>query len=361
MAVHFANVPEVEALLGLMLSLPSVAIILSAALFGVMAERFGRMPMLMIALSLYAMGGASGLFADTMTSILIGRIVLGVGVAGTMTIAMMLAGELWNGPARMKFMGKQSATMSLGGVVFITFGGFLAEISWRGAFALYLLALPVAVLALMYIKPQPKPHKRAGGQKVPLDWGVCLKIGALGFMTMAIFYVIPVRLPFVLADIGVTSTAVSGMILASVTLSGVLTSMNFQRIGRALSPIAIYAVCFGLFAIGYGLIGTATTVFQIVIGTLTTGLALGAIMPNQNSWLMSVIAPEARGRAAGLMTTFVFLGQFCGPMFAGLLGMFLSLKGIFIAFALVAASISALLFFVARISAGNAAASADRV
>lgn len=164
-----------------MLSLPSLTIILTAALFGIAAERFGRKPVLLIALILYAIGGASGLIVDTMNGLLVGRIILGLGVAGTMTIATMLAGDLWTGQARMKFMGKQAAFMSLGGIIFIALGGFLAEASWRGAFGLYLLAVPIAAFAMFGLEAEPAKETSANRQKVPLDWVFASKSGPWRF------------------------------------------------------------------------------------------------------------------------------------------------------------------------------------
>lgn len=357
LAKQFADTPEIESLLGLMLSLPSLTIILTAALFGIAAERFGRKPVLLIALILYAIGGASGLIVDTMNGLLVGRIILGLGVAGTMTIATMLAGDLWTGQARMKFMGKQAAFISLGGIIFIALGGFLAEASWRGAFGLYLLAVPIAAFAMFGLEAEPAKETSANRQKVPLDWGICLKVGTLAFLTMGLFYVIPVRLPFIVEEIGVTSTTISGLTLASVTFAGMLASINFQRISKALSPLGIYAFGFACFAVGYGLIATAGGLAQVIIGSMVSGVALGAIMPNQNNWLMSVVQPQARGRAAGVLTTFVFAGQFAGPLFAALADLFFSLQGIFASFAIAAGILSVGLMILSNRTTPNTATS----
>lgn len=352
LAKQFADTPEIESLLGLMLSLPSLTIILTAALFGIAAERFGRKPVLLVALVLYAIGGASGLTVDTMSGLLAGRVVLGLGVAGTMTVATMLAGDLWTGQARMKFMGKQAAFMSLGGIIFIALGGFLAEASWRGAFGLYLLSLPIAVFAMLGLGAEPAKNTNASPDKAPLDWAICLKVGTLAFLTMGLFYVIPVRLPFIVQQVGVTSTTVSGLALASVTFAGMLASINYQRIGQMLSPVGIYALGFGCFAVGYGLIATAGGLPQVIIGSMVSGVALGAIMPNQNNWLMGSVHPQARGRAAGVLTTFVFAGQFAGPLFAGVASLFVSLHGIFAVFAIAAGVLSVTLMILARSERG---------
>lgn len=345
LAKIFSEVPRIETLLGLLLSLPSLAIVLTAAIFGVLAERIGRKPVLIVSLIIYAIGGASGLLINDMTGLLVGRIVLGIGVAGTMTIATMLAADYWTGQARMKFMGKQAAVMSLGGVIFLILGGVLAEFSWRGAFSLYLLALPVAFLAWRNLANEKVVQKNEHTQKIPLDWGICLKIGSLGFFTMAVFYLMPTRLPFLLTEIGIDSPTIAGISIAAATLAGAVASVNYQRIRARLSPIGIYALGFFLMFIGYVLIATGYGLVQILIGCLFVGLSLGSIMPNQSMWLMSAINPATRGRAAGVLTTFVFAGQFAGPLLAGFAAFMLPIRGIFGLFAALLGIVCLLMLF----------------
>jgi MFS family permease len=112
---HFAATPEIETLSGLLLTLPSLAILLSAGLWGAMADRFNRQWLLVGSGLLYALGGTSGLWADSFEAMLAGRAVLGLGVAGTMTLAMTWGADLWHGEARARFLGRQGAAMSVGG------------------------------------------------------------------------------------------------------------------------------------------------------------------------------------------------------------------------------------------------------
>jgi MFS family permease len=347
LAERFSDVPNIETLLGLLLSLPSLAIIVTAAFMGLLAERIGRLPVLGTSLLLYALGGASGLFVDDMTGLLIGRIILGIGVAGTMTVATMLAADYWTGQARAKFMGKQAAVMSMGGMIFLLLGGFIAEYSWRGAFGLYLMSIPVFVLAWKNLKGTSVPIVEHSKNKAPLDWGICLKIGGLGFFTMAVFYLIPTRLPFLLVEMGHTSPATAAIAIASTTLAGVVSSVNFQKIRNRLSPVGIYALGFFLMFIGFALIATGSHLAQVIIGGLFIGLGLGAVMPNQSTWLMDAVNPEARGRAAGILTTFVFAGQFAGPLLAGLVALVMPQREIFTLFAAALALMAVVMFVIA--------------
>jgi MFS family permease len=55
------------------------------------------------------------------------------------------------GPARAAFMGLQSGFMGLGGVVFLTLGGALAQQNWHYPFGIYLFAWPIALLVFAFI------------------------------------------------------------------------------------------------------------------------------------------------------------------------------------------------------------------
>ena len=150
---HFAATPGIETLAPLLLSLPSISIVLTAGLFGWLADRMSRQPLLLVAGLLAMIGGTSGLWADTMTMLLIGRVVLGIGVGGTMTLAMTWGADLWQGPARARYMGLQGAAMSAGGVLVLILGGALAQLGWRGSFAVYLVILPITLLAVAALAP----------------------------------------------------------------------------------------------------------------------------------------------------------------------------------------------------------------
>ena len=204
----FADVPGIEGLAGLAglaLSLPSPSIILSAAPFGRLADRVDPSRALLAARLVYALAGAWGALAPSIGTILAGRFALGFGVAGTVTVATPYASALWSGPARARFMGWQFAATSLVGMFLLVGGGPLAERRWRAPFLIYLVALPIALLARVALRgrlagrdpdaPRPAP--------VAFPWPAFARIGGLACFTTLVFYLIPTRLPFLLEAIGV--------------------------------------------------------------------------------------------------------------------------------------------------------------
>jgi MFS family permease len=133
-------------------------IVLAGPLTGWFLDRKGRLPLLIPAMLLYAIAGSSGLYLDSIWSILAGRALLGVAVAGIMTSATTLIADYYKGPERSQFMGWQAAFMNFGGIVFLTAGGGLAEMGWRWPFIIYLSSLLLVPL-VYYSLTEPVREK----------------------------------------------------------------------------------------------------------------------------------------------------------------------------------------------------------
>ena len=316
LSAAFADVPGIEGLAGLALSLPSLSIILSAALFGHLADRIDPLRVLLVSMVGYALAGASGALAPTIGTVLVGRFALGFGVAGTMTIATLLAATLWSGRARARFMGRQFAATSLVGMVLLVCAGLLAETSWRAPFLIYLVALPVALAAWIVLRGKVGARDPDGPTSAPVafPWPAFARIGSLACFTMLAFYLVPTRLPFHLIAIGAGGPSAAGFAMAAVTLAGIPGALAFGRIRARLKPAPIAAACLVVVAAGFVAISFAQGLALVIAGALLVGLGLGPAIPNLMSWLVASVPDGARGRASGLFTMAIFAGQFLSPI-----------------------------------------------
>jgi MFS family permease len=335
---HYAAVPGIETLAGLLLTVPSLAIVLAAGPVGWLADRVDRQRLLLGSALLYAVGGTSGLWVGSLGAMLLGRLVLGFGVAGTMILATTWAADLWHGAARERYLGRQGAAISLGGIVVTMLGGVLASLHWRGAFATYLLVLPVTALALLTLAPHARAHRerprQEAGTGARMPWRAFAFVGPLGFLFMVMFYVTPTRLPFHLEALGVGSPAVVAAVMAVMTVASLPGALLYGRIRRRLSVMAIFAITWAVMAVGVSIVALAPSAAVVALGVGVMGLGMGPSMPNYTAYWLARVPPALRGRASGLLTMAFFGGQFASPLATAPLVHWLGLWGAFEALAI---------------------------
>ena len=325
----FAHVPNVGLLVRLVLTLPALFMAIGAPLAGAIIDRFGRKRLLVAAILLYGVAGGTGIVAPTLMLLLMGRGLMGFAVAGIRTCGTTLIADYYRGAERAQMMGLQAAFAGLGGTLFLTLGGFLAEVSWRGPFYIYLFAFVVLpfVFWVIYEPERTEPKTFASDSatsdaKLPLR--LLVFIYAIIALTQLVFYLVPVQLPFHLQKILGATSSQTGSAIATTALFYALASMSFGWFGSRIGRVPLMIIGFLFTGVGYGMIGLSWGWIGIVTGLILGGFGMGLIIPNLNLWLADEVPVALRGRALGGFTTSIFLGQFLSPFIsqplAGLIG-----------------------------------------
>jgi MFS family permease len=134
---------------------------------------------------------------------------------------------------------------------------------------------------------------------------------------MVLFYMVPVKAPFLLREIGYPDPVLAGAIGAVMTLGGAIAGARFSVIRRRLEPRRLFAASLVAAAAGYGIVALAGNAWLVGLGVFVAGFGFGLQMPNQANWLMAHVPPARRGAATGVLTSAIFTGQFASPLFAG--------------------------------------------
>jgi len=319
MQEHFKEAPNAALWVRLVLTLPALFIVLGSLLAGVVVDRFGRKPLLLAAAAVYGLAGASGYVLDSLFHILIGRAFLGFAVAAIMVTATTLIADYYTGSARAAFLGLQAAFMALGGVVFLSLGGFLADQNWRFPFLIYLFAWLLVPLIIWAIS-EPQRTINSATQDGISDSGPAFPVKLLAFiygialLSQIIFYLIPVQLPFYLKELANANASQSGLAIALATLFSAISSLFYGKIKQRLGFFSLLVMAFGLMGAGYSIIGLVNQYALVLVGLAIAGSGLGLLMPTLNLWIASEVSDAARGRALGGSTMFFFLGQFLSPL-----------------------------------------------
>ncbi|MBD2665164.1 MFS transporter [Richelia sinica] len=334
---HFANVENVEFWVRLLLTTPALLIALGAPVAGQLVDTLGRKPLLIVSALLYGLAGSSGFVLNSLFQMLAGRAFLGLAVAGIMVSATTLIADYYQGDRRSSFMGLQAAFMSLGGVVFLSVGGFIADINWRFPFLIYLFSwflLPTIIWALY--EPASNSTQNPSTSisspdveqtEVKTPFKLLGLIYGSALILQIVFYMIPVQLPFYLAQLSGASASQSGLAIALVTLFAAIASMNYGKIKQKFSYVQILSISFVLVGLGYIGIGLVGNYNLILLVLIPAGLGLGMLTPNLNVWTTITVPAALRGRALGGLTTCIFLGQFLSPIVTQPLNQAIKLSG----------------------------------
>jgi len=293
-----------------MLTIPSIIIALFSPFAGHIVDRFGRLKPLYVGIFLFIVGGSSGFYLHDFYVILVGRAILGLGVSLIMTSSTALIGDYFSEEVRHTFMSKQGMTTALGGIVFITAGGLLAQVHWSYPFAIYLIPI-LFVPFLLKSLYEPKKHKHVEDLEVEVK---LLPVYLTAFFVMVLFYMLPTQFPYLIVNTLGGKPQTIGFVIATAMTFNALTSMQYAKIKAKFSYIQIYAVTFTLFALGLFIISGASSIAGLFFATAPIGMGFGLLFVNTNAWFLSRVPAHKRGKASGVLTSSFFLGQFASPI-----------------------------------------------
>ncbi len=109
----------------------------------------------------YGLAGGAGLLINSYWVLLVSRACLGIALAGVFAAINVLILSNYQGGDRDKVMGWRGSAQSFGGVLWPLIGGALGGFSWHFPFAIYMLAIPIGLLAMRVVS-EPVTHHLTG-------------------------------------------------------------------------------------------------------------------------------------------------------------------------------------------------------
>ncbi|HEU5080826.1 MAG TPA: MFS transporter [Opitutaceae bacterium] len=134
---------------------------LGAFVFGWLADRFGRRPILMLDILLYSAFELASAFAPSLTSLLILRALFGFAMGGEWGIGSSLVMETIPAQARGALSGILQQGYSVGYLLAAaTYGLFFDHVGWRGLFAIGVVPAVVVIYIRLFVKESPVWEQR---------------------------------------------------------------------------------------------------------------------------------------------------------------------------------------------------------
>ncbi|MFJ6455978.1 MFS transporter [Paenarthrobacter sp. NPDC091669] len=312
----FVETAGVAILVPLVLTLPALFVALFSPLAGYVADRMGRKQLLIYAMLAYALFGTAPLWLDTLESIAVSRIGVGIAEAAIMTCCTTLITDYYAGQQRNKYLGLQTMVSALAATAFFALGGALGSISWRTPFWLYAVSA-VLVVPMIFKLWEPAKSQAAGlAAKQPVPWR---QIGAPAAVTLfggIVFYALIVHLPYVITGLGVQDAALIGGAAAIASLATAAGAISFRFLAK-LGTRKLLAGAFGLAAVGLCVVSVAGSVPVAVLGAVIASAGTGVLLPTLLTWAVNGLDFSQRGRGTGIWTGTLFIGQFLTPIVLG--------------------------------------------
>jgi len=313
-------------LMGIALGVYGITQALFQIPFGILSDRFGRKPIIIIGLLIFVVGSLVAALASSIEGVILGRALQGAGAIAAVVLA--LTSDLTRENQRTKAMAMIGMTIGLAFMLALVSAPWLAFfLSVPGLFAMTAVLAVLAMVVVIKVVPTPVQTRNMDVSPVPtrmlqllrnpqlirLDVGIFI----LHFVLTAMFVSVPI---IMMQELNLETSQHWSVyvpaLLASIVFMVPLVILSTKK--HLVQRIFFLAVCILILAQvllavrPMGVLGLTLCLFVFFWGFNL----LEAMLPS----LVSRLAPAAcKGSAMGVYNTFQFLGIFFGGLLGGVL------------------------------------------
>lgn len=343
-AEAYSNSPNIEYLTKMVLTAPSLGIIILAPFVGVLIDFIGRKKVLLFSIILYGFSGISAIWINSIEALLLSRLLIGFSLSGIMTSSTALAGDYFQGEHRQKFIGQRGAFVNYSAVCLNIIGGLLVLIDWKAVFFIFLTGFIMYPFTYKTIKDDSKNiiksklKQSLNITKLPI-FLICVGL-ILNFFFNSAFFMVPVQMPFLLKDIGQPNPFISGLTTGVSAAAVATASLFFFKLRKKLKTYQVFILGILLVALGFTFLSRITIIELIYPCIIISGAGFGLLQANMFTWMLDITPSKFRGRISGAVAMTTFSGQFFSPIMYHPFSIHLGNQEAFIVFALLMFAIS---------------------
>ncbi len=301
---------------GLVVTVYFIGLAVPQFVFGPIADRFGRKPVLSVSVAIFMFGAFASAVAPTFTTLLVARFVWGIGGAGARVIAIAVIRDRFEGDTMAKAMSQVMAVFVLVPVIAPAFGaGMIAVLPWRslfwfcviwgGAVGLWAMFRLPETLDPAYVRPLNMATSIASYREVattPVTAGYTL--ASVFLQAIMTLYLATIEL--IVGDIydrDELFPLVFGLVAAGFGVGALINGRFVERFGidRMVTGAFLFGLPMGVLLLVVTLAGDGRPAFWLLVAMLVPTLgSMIFLMPNLNTAAMGPV-----GHIAGAASAFI--------------------------------------------------------
>lgn len=313
---------------GLFITAFSISAGITIPFLGYLCDQVGRIKIIVPALLLYGAGGIisglAALFLDNPYAVILcGRVVQGIGAAGTAPIVMALVGDIFQSQQRSEVLGILEASNGLGKVLSPILGSAIGLISWIALFFFYaILAVPIAAAVWFLGEEKEEPRKQGLKKYLANIKGIFEKKGSSLLTTILAGMLVLFVLFGLLSSFSDTLETKyhikgfsKGLVIAIPILFMSITSYTTGRILKKIKKYFKFSITTGLFLVTgmLVLLYYMDSLLAYLIFFSLLGIGTGLVLPSVNTMVTSSCSTSQRGVITSLYGAARFIGVAIGP------------------------------------------------
>ncbi|MGW1542985.1 MDR family MFS transporter [Streptomyces sp. NPDC002309] len=291
---------------------------------GVMADRLGRRPTLLISQSSMAVSVALLGFVEHPAAIAAVAFLVGAASSASRPAVQAMMADIIRPEDRVRAFSLNYWAINLGFAVSSTAAGFIAEVSYRAGFLIE-AGMTMACALVVFVKlPESRPERTAAVRQADtVSLGTVLRDGrfmgvvGLSFLLALIFQQGSVGLPIAMGEAGFTP-ADYGMALAVNGVLIVALQIPVTRFIEHRDPRRLLIVSSLLAGYGFGLTAFAGSVGLFALTVCVWTLAEIVMAPTQSGLVVALSPDQGRGRYQGMHTMSWSVAGMIAPLVSGL-------------------------------------------
>ena len=336
-ALYAQGLTDDHALIGLALGMYGLTQALLMIPFGMASDKFGRKPVIIVGLIIFALGSFLAASATSIEMVILGRALQGAGAISAAVTALLA--DLTREEKRTQAMAMIGSTIGLAFAASLAAGPAIYKwIGVPGMFALTGVLALAAILVIKYVTPNPGRttfHSDAeanparlkdvfkNAELMRLTWGIF----ALHAAQMAMFTVVPIALSQDGLAAGEHWLVYLPVVLLSFALMVPAIVIGEKR--GLLKPVLTGSVALML-AAQLGMAFSLAWFWGVVAALFLYFVAFNILEATLPSLISKIAPPEAKGTAMGVYNTAQALGLFFGGALGGWLAQHAGFDAVFI-------------------------------